>query len=68
MSYTLHLSYDTSRPAHRADAYKVSIVQTDRLPHALRQIGPVYNGIVHYRGVYATRDAAHRAASDYRKA
>lgn len=65
--YKLNLSYDTSRPAHRADAYKVSIVPTDRLPHPLRQAGPVFNGIVHYHGVYETREAAHRAACDYRK-
>lgn len=66
--YALHLSYDTARPAHRRDAYRISIVQTDDAPHPLTQFGPVYNGIVHYHGVYLTHAEARQAANAYRNA
>lgn len=64
--YELILTYDTSRPAHRKDAYKMSISPSDAEPCEMEQVGPVFNGIVHYRGVYETRAAAWEAYHLYR--
>lgn len=65
MSTEVSIAYDTSRPKRSRASYRVSFVETDAAPRGLRQVGPVWNNVVSYRGVYATRDEAESAARDY---
>ena len=45
--------------------YSVDLYETEDAAHELRRIGPVDNGVVSYRGVFARDDEALRAALDY---
>lgn len=61
----LHITRDTNRPSRSAIACRVSYSDTTDAPHELRQVGPVWNNVIHYRGVYETPEAARAAARAY---
>ena len=63
----VQIQYDTTRAKSEPSAYRVSLGESDGIPHPLRQIGPVWNNVVYYRGVYATRKEAAQAARRFRK-
>lgn len=65
MNTMVYISYDTGRPRKDKAAYRVSYVGTPDPVVSLRQIGAVWNSVVNYRGVYATRRQARVAARRY---
>ena len=65
MAHEIRITFDTNGNARSLRNYEISVYKTDEPPHEMRQIGPVYNGIVSYRGVFATREAGLRAALAY---
>lgn len=65
MNTAVQISYNVSQPKSDASAYKTFYSATADPEHDLRQIGTVWNDVVRYRGVYASHDAARRAATAY---
>ena len=65
MPYEIRITFDTNGNARSLRNYKISVYETDEAPHEMRQIGPVYDGIVSYRGVFATREEGLRVAVAY---
>ena len=60
MNTQIKISHNTNRAG--LGGYSVELYDTDGAPYALRQVGAVDNGLVSYRGVFATDDEALRAA------
>jgi hypothetical protein len=65
MNTAINVTYNTSRNKRDRDAYRVSLLDTEAAPHALRQIGEVWNNVIRYCGVYASRAEAEAAAEEY---
>ena len=63
MSTQIRISHKTDRAG--LGGYSVDLYETEDAAHELRQIGPMENGVLYYRGVLATDDEALRAALDY---
>ena len=63
----VQISYNIDRPAFLSGSYRVTYTVTNSPCHELRQAGDVWNGVVQYRGVYATQQEAETAADRYIK-
>ena len=62
----LQITRNISRPSRDAASYRVTYAQISESDcHELRQIGDVWNNILHLRGVYATLAEAEAAATRY---
>lgn len=66
MSVLATVSYDTTRAPAHLTAYRVSLIESAApVTGTLAQHGPVINGSITYRGVFATRGDAARAVLGY---
>ena len=65
MTIELNISYDISRNGRNPASYEVSLTESDEALQSLRQIGPVWNNIIKYRGVFPSRRDAADAALNY---
>jgi hypothetical protein len=66
MTYSVEISRNTEHPATWLSGYRLGINPSeDPVTNGLEPQGPVFNGWVRYRGLYATLAAAVRAVSEY---
>lgn len=65
MACELSIHYNTNKSGRNIGAYKVWLRSSSEEASPLRQIGPVWNGIVSYSGTFGTRKEAIEAALDY---
>ena len=66
MNTEVVIIYDTNKPSKDISSYLITYSDTHDALHGLRASPPeVWNNIIGYRGVYATRQEAEAAAQRY---
>jgi hypothetical protein len=65
MAYKLDITHNTRLARSALTGYRIDIRESDDEIAPFAQHGPVFNDIIHYVGVFATREEAEREAVEY---